>query len=45
MGIIYIKDVFDSEGKFLSENSVFSQLSDTRNWIREYTLVKKVLKP
>ena len=42
--VIYIEDVFESEGMFLSEISVFSQLSDTRNWIRKYKLVKKVLK-
>ena len=39
-GIIYVKDLFDKEGRFLSEDKIFNKLKVKRNWIAEYFTVK-----
>ncbi len=43
-GIIYIKDLFDADGNFISENFVFNKLNDKRNWIAQYSLMKNKFK-
>ena len=39
--IIYIKDVVNCDGSFLTEYQIKQKLQDTRNWIAEYFQVKK----
>ena len=41
--IVYVKDVFDASGKFISEVDLISRIKDTRNWMTEYATVKKVI--
>ena len=42
--INYIKDLFDAEGNFISENYMFNNLPDKRNWITQYSLMKDIIK-
>ena len=42
-GIIYVKDLFDANGNFHCESYILNKITDKRDWIREYTIVKKVL--
>ena len=42
-GILYIKDVFDNSGAFLSENALLGRLVSKSNWICELLKVKRVL--
>ena len=44
-GIIYVKDLFDIQGNFHNEGFILSKIPSKRDWIREYTIVKRVLKP
>ena len=44
-GIIYVKDLFDMQGNFHNEGFILSKIPSKRDWIREYTIVKRVLKP
>ena len=44
-GIIYVKDLFDMHGNFHNESFILSKILSKRDWIREYTIVKRVLKP
>ena len=44
-GIIYVKDLFDIQGNFHNEGFILSKIPSKRDWIREYTTVKRVLKP
>ena len=41
--IIFVKDVFDLNGKFINENTIILKLSCTRNWMCEYSIVKRVV--
>ena len=41
--IIFVKDVFDSDGKFLDENTILTKLNCTSNWMCEYSSVKRVV--
>ena len=43
-GIIYVKDLFDREGKFISANFIFGNLIDKRNWIAQYSMIKEIFK-
>ncbi len=43
-GIFYVKDVFDQNGVFISEQSLKDKLHTTQNWIAEYLKVKKLIK-
>jgi hypothetical protein len=42
-GFKYVKDVYDSNGKFVKESFVLSQLTNKKNWMAEYILVRKAL--
>ena len=42
-GFIFVKDLFDEKGVFLSENTICERLCSTKNWISEYLLVKKCI--
>ena len=44
-GIIYVKDLFDMHGNFHNKSFILSKILSKRDWIREYTIVKRVLKP
>lgn len=41
--ILYVKDVFDETGKFFSEAYFLDRIKDKRNWVTEYTVVKKII--
>ncbi len=43
-GIFYVKDVFDQNGLFITEQSLKNKLNNTQNWIAEYMKVKRILK-
>ncbi len=43
-GIKYIKDLFNDQGNFVSENYIFNKLIDTRNWIAQVSLIKNIFK-
>ena len=43
-GIIFIKDLYDVNGDFIEEATLFNKLVNKTNWISEYTIVKKVTK-
>ncbi len=43
-GIIYVKDLFDINGIFISENYIYNNLIDKRNWIAQYSIVKDLFK-
>ena len=40
---IYIKDLFDKEGHFVSEQFVFAKLKRRHNWIAEYAIIKRLV--
>ncbi len=42
-GIKYIKDLFNKDGSFISENQLQLLLVNRQNWIAEYSMVKKVI--
>ena len=44
-GIVYVKDLFNYEGCFLSESDLLSILPVKRNWISEYSIIKTVFSP
>ncbi len=44
-GILYIKDLFNDQGQFRSEQSIMNDLITKHNWIQEYMTVKRALKP
>ena len=39
--ILYVKDLYESNGYFISTESLLNKLTDKRNWMSEYTPVKK----
>ena len=39
-GFIYVKDLFESTGKCVSEKYVFECLKDKHNWLYEYVILK-----
>ena len=43
--ILYVKDLFDNTGEMKSENDILTILVNKRNWIAEYSQIKKMLKP
>ena len=42
-GFIYVKDLFDKEGSWLTETAILCKLKNKTNWIAEWTLIKKVV--
>ena len=42
-GFIYVKDLLDDEGNWLTSETVIHKLSRTSNWIIEFSTLKKVL--
>ena len=40
---IYVKDLFDENGLFISEANVIQRLSNTANWIAEYYTLKQTI--
>ena len=42
-GFILVKDLFDGDGKWVSENYVFNRLTRKQNWMSEYTILRKVI--
>ena len=42
-GFILVKDLFDCDGKWVSENYVFNTLTRKQNWMSEYTILRKVI--
>ena len=43
VNIVYVKDLFDENSHFLSELSVFNRLIVKRNWIIEYSTIKRLV--
>ena len=43
-GFIYVKDLFESTGKFESEKYVFECSKDKHNWLCEYVILKTTFK-
>ena len=41
--IIYIKDLFDIKGDWISESGLCQKLNVCKNWIAEYLMVKKAI--
>ena len=41
--IIFIKDLFDKNGCFISEENVLIKLKNTQNWMTEYLTLKKII--
>ena len=42
-GFLYVKDLLDEEGNWLTSELVIHRLSRTNNWIIEFSTLKKVL--
>ena len=42
-GFVYVKDFYDMNGKFVSEQNVYNKLMYKRNWIQEYMIIRSVL--
>ena len=42
-GFIFVKDLFDKNGNFLTEETICNRLETTRNWMAEYILVKRCI--
>ena len=42
-GFIYVKDLFDNKGSWLTESAILCKLKNKTNWIAEWTLIKKVV--
>ncbi len=40
---IYIKDLFDKNGEFIDAVYVLDTLKDKRNWITQYSVIKKIV--
>ena len=40
-GFLWVKDLYDENGCFLSSNDIFNKLKDKRNWMSEYCSVRK----
>ena len=43
--ILYVKDLFDDHGHLKSEENIFQNLINKRNWIAEYAQIKSIIKP
>ena len=41
--IIYVKDLFDANGEWISEKEILNKLSKKYNWIAKYSLIKKIV--
>jgi len=44
-GIVFVRDLFNQNGHFLSSTDVLSRLKSKHNWISEYRTIVKVMKP
>ena len=44
-GILYVKDLFTEKGTYLTPCEMLSKLKNKQNWISEYKIIKKTLKP
>ena len=42
-GIIFVKDVFTSDGVFVNETEILDRLLSSRNWISEYYIARKCI--
>lgn len=42
-GFRYVKDFYDENGNFIKPENVYQRLSDKRNWICEYLILKKII--
>ena len=43
-GILYVKDLFDKDGQFISERNILYTLQNTTNWISEYFILKNIFR-
>ena len=41
-GILYVKDLFDQNGRLLKEQRIYNMLIHKNNWIAEYFKIKKI---
>ncbi len=41
--LLYVRDLYKTNGNFISENVLFQTLANKSNWIQEYSITKKVL--
>ena len=42
--ILYVKDLFDEDGNFITETNLILALTNSANWMAEYTKIKKIMK-
>ena len=42
-GILWVKDLFQNNGNFLSEQELCNRLKNKANWIAEYSMIKRVV--
>ena len=42
-GFLLVKDLFESNGTFVSEEHILNDLNDKHNWISEYLILKKTV--
>ena len=42
-GITFVKDLFDQNGHFISEDYILNVLKNTKNWIVEYLTIKNII--
>ena len=42
-GYLYVKDLFDRNGGFVSEKDVTQKLKSSQNWMVEYLIIKKII--
>ena len=42
--IIFVKDLYDENGIFITENYIINTLKDKSNWIAEYYIIKSIFK-
>ena len=42
-GFLYVKDFYDDEGNFITEQQTLQKLKDRKNWIQEYYIIRSTL--
>ena len=42
-GFLFVKDIYDNQGQFISENECLRKLNCRRNWMIEYLILKSTI--
>ena len=42
-GFLWVKDLYDESGNFLTDKEIYMRLTDKRNWMSEYLLLKNTV--